>query len=115
MGAQAVRRRTLLRWMSQSFENIKVSIHCIERALPSIQPLVFSIFVFLIVLLLSSNIHTRRRFYPQRSNGQAVVEGRVVPSPPVRAFIFIAHRVHHPTARRFSSSVTNSRSRAFRQ
>ena len=38
---------------------------------------------------------TRKRFYPQRSSGQAVVTG-VVPSPPRYVpSIFIAHRVQH--------------------
>ena len=45
---------------------------------------------FLSSLLLPSL--TRRRFYPQQPSGQAVVTGV---SPPVRAFIFIAHRVQH--------------------
>ena len=34
-------------------------------------------------------------------------------APPVRAFIFIAHRFSIHTARRFSSNAANSRSRAF--
>ena len=46
-------------------------------------------------LLLSSSTRIHRRFYPQRSSGQAVVTG-VVPSPPryVPSF-FILHRVQH--------------------
>ena len=43
-------------------------------------------------ILLSSS--TRRRFYPQRSSGQAVVTG-VVPSRRYVPSIFIAHRVQH--------------------
>ena len=49
-------------------------------------------FCFVSKLLLSSS--TRRRFYPQRSSGQAGGH-RCRPFPPVRAFIFIAHRVRH--------------------
>ena len=58
--------------------------------------------------LLSSS--TRRRFYPQRSSGQAT---GVVPSPPryVPSFLWrIAFSI--PTAHPFSSNVANSRSRA---
>ena len=44
-------------------------------------------------LLLSSS--TRRRFYPQRSSGQAVATG-AVPSPPRYVpLILVAHRVQH--------------------
>ena len=40
----------------------------------------------------------------------------VVPSPPpVITFMYIAHRVQHPLIVDFSSSVANSRSRAFRE
>ena len=55
-----------------------------------------------------------RRFYPQRSSGQAVVTG-VLPSPP-RYVPSILSRIGFstPTARRFSSYIANSRSRAFR-
>ena len=38
---------------------------------------------------------TRRRFYPQRASGQAMVTGVYPSPPPVRAFIFVAHRVQH--------------------
>ena len=46
---------------------------------------------------------------------QAVVTGIFPSSPPVRAFIFILHRVQFffPLHLRFSSKLTNSRSRAF--
>ena len=63
-------------------------------------------------LLLSSS--TRRRFYPQRSPGQAVVTG-VVPSPPryvPSSLTRIGFSI--PTAHRFSSNVANPRSRASR-
>ena len=55
---------------------------------------VFFFFFFQSSLLLSSL--TRKRFYPQRSSGQAVVRG-VVPSPPPRYVpsTFIADRVQH--------------------
>ena len=43
---------------------------------------------------LYSSISTRKRLYTQRSSGQAEVT-RVFPSPPLRAFIFIAQRVQH--------------------
>ena len=43
---------------------------------------------------LSVSSSTRRRFYPQRSSGQAVVTG-VVPSPRYVPLIFIPHRVQH--------------------
>ena len=67
---------------------------------------------FLSSLLLSTS--TRRRFYPQRSSGQAVVTG-VVPSPPGTCLQFLSRiGFSIPTARRFSSNVANSRSRAFR-
>ena len=47
---------------------------------------------------------------------QAVVTGVVLPfPPPVVAFILLAHRVRHPLIVDFSSSVANSRSRAFRK
>ena len=60
------------------------------------------------------NSYFIRGFTLGGSSGQAVVRCR--PFPPVRALIFIAHKVHFniPTARRFSSKVANSRSRAFR-
>ena len=63
--------------------------------------------------LLSSS--TRRRFYPQRPPGQQAVVTGVVPSPP-QYVPSILSRVGFsiPTARRFSSNVANSRSRAFR-
>ena len=48
--------------------------------------------IYLSSLWLSSS--TRRRFYPQRSSGQAVVTG-VVPSPLCVPLNFIAHRVQH--------------------
>ena len=85
--------------------------------LPSIYSVVPGIFLFLFIffpsLLHSSS--TRRRFYPQRPSGQAVVTG-VVPSPP-RYAPSILSRIGFsiPTARRFSSNVANSSSRAFRQ
>ena len=44
------------------------------------------------IFLFSSS--TRKRFYPQRSSGQAVVTG-VVASPRYVPSIFIAHRVQH--------------------
>ena len=45
-----------------------------------------------------------------------MVTGVVLPFPPsVIAFFFLAHRVQHPQIVDFSSSVANSRSRAFRQ
>ena len=53
------------------------------------------VFIFYsgVSLLLSSS--TRRRLYPRRSSGQAVVTG-VVPSPPRYVpSSFIAHRVHN--------------------
>ena len=64
---------------------------------------------------LSLSSSTRRRFYPQPSSGQAVVTG-VVPFPPRYVpSMFIAHSVQYShTARRFSSNVAYSRSRAFR-
>ena len=71
----------------------------------------FFSFFFRPSLLLSSS--TRRRFYPQRSSGQIVVKG-VVPS--LRYVPSFLSRIGFsiPTARRFSSNVANSRSRAFR-
>ena len=47
---------------------------------------------------------------------QAVVTG-VVPFPPFRLLpsLLLAHRVQHPLIVDFSSSVANSRSRAFRK
>ena len=71
----------------------------------------FLLLFFITSLLLSSS--TRRRFYPQRPFGQAVVTS-VVPSPRhVRSFLSrIGFGI--PTARRFSSNVANSCSRAFR-
>ena len=68
---------------------------------------------FLSSLLLSSS--TRRKFYPQRSSGQVVVTTGLVPSPP-RYVPSSLSRIGFsiPTARRFSSNVANSRSRAFR-
>ena len=57
---------------------------------------------------------TRRRFYPQRSAGQAVVTG-VIPSPPRYVPSFLSRiGFSIPAARRVSSNVANSRSRAFR-
>ena len=45
-----------------------------------------------------------------------MVTGVALPfPPPVIAFIFLAHRVQHPLIVDFSSSVANSRSRAFRK
>ena len=44
-----------------------------------------------------------------------MITGVVLPPPPVIAFIFFAHRVQHPLIVDFSSSVANSRSRAFRK
>ena len=45
-----------------------------------------------------------------------MVTGVVLPfPPPVIAFIFLAHRVQYPLIVDFSSSVANSRSRAFRE
>ena len=75
----------------------------------------FHSFFFLVggsSLLLSSS--TCKRFYPQRSSGQAVVTG-AVPSPPRCVPSFLS-RIGFiiPTARRFSSNVANSRFRAFR-
>ena len=46
---------------------------------------------------------------------QAVTTGVVLSPPPVIDFIFFAHRVQHPLIVHFSSSVANSRSRAFRK
>ena len=60
---------------------------------PFIYLLLRSISFFSSSLQLSSS--TRRRFYPRRPHGQAVVTG-VVPSPPRYVpSIFIAHRVQH--------------------
>ena len=50
-------------------------------------------FFFLSSLLLSSS--ARKRFYPQRPSGQAVVTGVVPFSPRYVPSIFIAHRVQH--------------------
>ena len=82
----------------------------------SLQSCVLTAYVFQLFikssLLLSSS--TRRRFYPQRSPGQAVVTG-VVPSPPRYVPSFLSRTGFSiPTARRFSSNVATSRSRAFR-
>ena len=53
-------------------------------------------------------------YYPQQSSGQAVVTG-VVPSPPQYVPSFLSCiGFSIPTARRFSSNVATSRSRAFR-
>ena len=52
--------------------------------------LVFSFFFSWSSFLLSSSTRINRRFYPQRSSGQAVVTGVVPSPPPVRAFISIA-------------------------
>ena len=63
-------------------------------------------------ILCSSSTH--RRFYPQRFSGQAVVTG-VVPSHPRYVPSFLSRiGFSIPTARRFSSNIANSRSRAFR-
>ena len=81
----------------------------IERT--SVRPFYFIFFILLSRLLSSP---TRRRLYPQLSSGQAVVTG-VVPSP--RRYVpslFSRIGFSIPTARRFSSNVANSRSRAFR-
>ena len=68
--------------------------------------LLLSIYYIYTSLLLSSL--TRRRLYPQRSSGQAVVTG-------VTCLQFLSRIGSSiPTARRFSSNVANSRSRAFR-
>ena len=72
----------------EDFTTAQHYTHTARRYLPL--PAIFCVFF---TTLLSSS--TRRRFYPQRSSGQAVVTG-VVPAPPrVRAFIFIARRVQH--------------------
>ena len=61
------------------------------------------------VLLLSSS--TRRRFYPQRSSGQAVVTGVVSCLPPGTCLHLSRIGFSIPTSRRFSSNVANSLSR----
>ena len=73
------------------------------------------VFIFVVICLpLLRFSSTRRRFYPQRSSGQAVVTG-VAPSPPQYVPWFLSRiGFSIPTARRFSSNVANSRSRAFR-
>ena len=73
--------------------------------------LLLSLFFFPSLLLPGS---TRRRFYPQRSSGQAVVTG-VVPSPRYEPSFLSRIGFSIPTASRLSSNVTNSRSRAFRE
>ena len=64
-------------------------------------------------LLLSSST-PRRLHYPQRSSWQAVVTG-VVPSPWYVPSFLSSIGFSFSTARRFSSNVANSGSRAFRQ
>ena len=63
---------------------------------------------FLFLILLSSlalSSSTRRRLYPQRSSGQAVVTS-VVPSPPRYVPSFLSRiGFSTPSARRFSSNV----------
>ena len=51
-------------------------------------------FLFFVLSSLLLSISTRRRFYPQRSSGQAVVTG-VVSSPPRYVPSIFAHRVQH--------------------
>ena len=68
-------------------------------------------FFFVPSLLLSSS--TRRRFYPQRSSGQAVVTGVVSSTPRYVPSFLSGIGFSIPTARRFSSNVATSRSRAF--
>ena len=87
-----------------------------SRWLDLVPSIVQHLFIYCIIfwssLLLSSS--TRRRFYPQRSSGQAVVTG-VVPSSPRYVPSFLSRiGFSIPTARRFSSNVANSRSRVFR-
>ena len=66
----------------------------IEAVKSACTAFLFTYFLFIVTFTFKLNSYDRR-FYPQRSSGQAVVTG-VVPSPPVRAFIFIAHnRVQH--------------------
>ena len=59
---------------------------CITDVIDRIINNSFFSFFFPITFLLSSS--TRRRFYPQRSSGQAVVTGVIPSSSPVRAFNF---------------------------
>ena len=66
---------------------------------------------FLSSLLLSSS--SRMRFYPQRSSGRAAVAG-AVPSPRYVPSFLSRIGFSILTARRFSSNVANSRSRALR-
>ena len=66
-------------------ETSSVDIHPQLDAHPGVRDGDF-LFYFFPSLLLSSS--TRRRFYPQRPSGQAVVTDVVPSSPPVRAFNF---------------------------
>ena len=68
-------------------------------------------FYYFLNLFLSSS--TRGRFYALRSSGQAVVTG-VVPSPRYVPLFLSRIGFSIPPARRFSSNVASSRSRAFR-
>ena len=85
--------------------------HCLLHVESHAQIARIFIFIFPLLLLSSS---TRRRFYSQRSSGQAVVTG-VVHS--TRGYVpsFLSHiGFSIPTTRRFSSNVANARFRAFR-
>ena len=69
---------------------------------------------FIMTFTFQLNSYWSRRFYPQRSSGQAVF---IVSSllPPGTCLQFLSRiGFSIPTALRFSSNVANSRSRAFR-
>ena len=73
------------------------------------------LFYFILCSTLLFSSLARRRFYPRQSSGQTVVTG-VVLSPSRYVALFFWSRIGFsiPTARRISSNVANSRSRAFR-